>query len=984
MTLPSDWVESIFHGAREISDPRLRRKYLDDRCQGNEELRDEVESLLRFDSDDSILEHGLAGATPMDEDFVYPDRIGQYRILGILGSGGMGVVYEALQEKPRRKVALKVLRPALMTEKLLRRFEFEAEALGSLHHPGIAQIHAAGMIDTPTLRQPYFAMERIYGHSLATYAKDSTPSIREKLELFLKISDAVHHAHQNGVIHRDLKPDNILVDPEGQPKILDFGIARVAREEKDPAPRGTELGEVIGTLGYMSPEQAGGELEVDIRTDIYSLGVILFELLSGQLPIDLAGESTPNAIRLIQEKEPRRLGSLDRSLKGDLTVIAAKALEKSRGRRYVAVSELAADIRRHLSFQPIEAQPPSSRYLLKKFIRRNRALMLTLSTIVIGLGIGASFGISGLLSARRARDEAVSQRQMTRAAIEVLGRAFGYDNPGHPVPVVAARSYLDHAAREVRRRSQELAGMDATLLRIIGATYRGMGLLEDAVSQLEQASEVSRRTFGREGAETLLIDFELIRAYQSQQRFEEAHELAQLASGASTQVHGSDDELTLSLIEAESEVLFKIGELSQAEERARHVLAKRQNKGDGDPAGLASTKLTLGTILGRRGALDEAHELVMESLRWNRANLGEVDPSTNRCRGTLAHLNRNLGLFSEAERLYGEFLEIEQELYGKEHPRYATALLERADVLNQLRRHTEAEALSREALNILEELHGPESFETVDCLATLAGYVLAVGKHREAEMLSRRAIKVLDKVQTAAPTQRAHCLNALSAALVVQGKTKEAEARIDQSLEIALDVYGDFHPETLTLRQNHARVLTETGRYEDALLVREDVLDAFAEMFGEENIRTSRAHYELGRLLVTMKDYDNATNHIEAAVHGFEARLGEEHKETAVAHYVLGFIRKEQGELPEALELTEKAFRRLSIALGEDHLDVLDAAVVLARLYEQLGYDKECETLLQDQIAAQRDALSPNRQHLRWAEAFLETIQSQAPASVAR
>ena len=289
-----------------------------------------------------------------------PATIGRYRIIRLLGAGGMGTVYEAEQDHPRRKVALKVLKYGLPSPDVLWRFEQEAEVLGRLQHPGIARIYEAGQAETGRgVAQPYFAMELVHGVPLLEYAQAHHLNTRQRLELMVKVSEAVQHAHQLGVIHRDLKPANILVEESGQPKILDFGVARVADREAQ-ATRQTEVGQIVGTLAYMSPEQVSGDpLAVDTRSDVYALGVILYELLAGRLPYPISRQ-LPEAVQTIREEEPTSLSSVNRTFRGDIETIVGKALEKEKTRRYASAEELAADIQHYLKDEPITARPPST------------------------------------------------------------------------------------------------------------------------------------------------------------------------------------------------------------------------------------------------------------------------------------------------------------------------------------------------------------------------------------------------------------------------------------------------------------------------------------------------------------------------------------------------------------------------------------------------------------------------------------------------
>jgi serine/threonine protein kinase/tetratricopeptide (TPR) repeat protein len=312
-----------------------------------------------------------------------PAVIGHYRIIRLLGEGGMGAVYEAEQETPRRTIALKIIKPGFGTPRHLRRFEQEAQALGRLQHPGIAQIYEAGTADTGWGLQPYFAMEFIRGKTLREYVRERQLTTRQRLDLMARIAEAVHHAHERGLIHRDLKPGNIVVDETGQPKILDFGIARITDSDIE-ATRQTDVGQLIGTLAYMSPEQVLADpLQLDTRSDVYALGVILYELLAGDLPYDIGHSQLHEAIQTIRDTDPAPLSSIQRIYRGDIETIVAKALEKDKERRYASAADLAEDIRRHLANQPIKARPPSASYQLHKFYRRHKAGVIGTATALV-------------------------------------------------------------------------------------------------------------------------------------------------------------------------------------------------------------------------------------------------------------------------------------------------------------------------------------------------------------------------------------------------------------------------------------------------------------------------------------------------------------------------------------------------------------------------------------------------------------------------
>ncbi len=416
---------SVFEAARLLRGDE-RSRFLDRACGDDGELRVEVDGLLATLEQGTfaaLSEEGIAIARdalervllesesdPAPRDAWLPERVGPYRVVRLLARGGMGVVYVAEQGVPKRLIALKLVHPMYVTPARLRRFRQEAELLGRLEHPGIARIYSAGTFDAGHGEQPYFAMELVEGSDLATHVTARALPVASKLELLATVCDAVEYAHGKGVVHRDLKPDNVLVDPHEQPKVLDFGVARASESSAALSTMVTEEGDLLGTIAYMAPEQLDGVAErITPRVDVYALGAIAFELLAGRLPHDLVGLPLTAAMQILRDKEPARLGELRPELAGDLETIVGKALEKEPERRYASAADLAADLRAFVEHRPIVARPPTRLDRLRKFARRNKALVggsaATLAAIVIGSIAALIFALRAERNAEVARTE---------------------------------------------------------------------------------------------------------------------------------------------------------------------------------------------------------------------------------------------------------------------------------------------------------------------------------------------------------------------------------------------------------------------------------------------------------------------------------------------------------------------------------------------------------------------------------------------------
>lgn len=831
----------------------------------------------------------------------HPEQIGPFRILDILGEGGMAIVYLAEQSTPvKRRVALKILKPGMDTKQVVARFESERQALAVLDHPNIAKVFDGGVTE---FGRPYFVMERVNGVPITDYCDDNRLSTEKRVELFSEVCSAVQHAHHKGLIHRDLKPSNLLVGVvDGHPhvKVIDFGIAKAATMPLGEQTQVTRIGQIIGTPQYMSPEQADSSgMDVDTRTDIYSLGVVLYELLVGIVPLNLAAIGD-HAIRVaLREKDPSKpstriseLGdtqndiakarrtdptSLKHQLEGDLDWIVMQAIAKDRTERYETAHALATECTRFLKHEPVLARPPSAGYLLQRFVRRNRLMVMASTVAVVAILAGAAAATLGFIEATEAQKVAEQEKVTAEETTRFLIDLFEVSNPWLNSPVntksgtdITAREILDRGAERIRNELQDQPEVRSGLMTAMGRVFMGLGLPERARPLILDGLEARRQVYPP----------------------------GHIGIGDSLMALGGFH--------------LSVGEFEEAVAAQREAISIYENAWGKDVLGLGWMLNRLAVTLSSNGNLNEALELQLRSLDILRKD-PDPDPSTLGKRiSDLGFVQYQLSRFQDAAISFQEAIEILSETDS--HGLYARALANLAAAYMSSGRMAESQELQEEALAIKRDWFGPEHTETAYSMANLSFLYQYFGDFEKSAAYKRESIDIFSKQLGENHPNIAIILGGLGWDLSLQGKYPEAETTMLDALGRIRNSLGPDNMREPSILNTLGEMYAAQGRSEEAETRFRDAMRITAKAKVE--------HAETGRALGGLAGLPNSTLSVEDreqyfndSLNNLENTSGLGTPEAAIIQMNFGVFRFEQGDESSARELFRAGMDHLAAAL---------------------------------------------------------------------
>ena len=981
---PVRWekIQSLFEKALELN-PSERENFLKEECSNDKELFDEIMSLLAADEKQhSIFSGSAADYLAIDDTNLDGKLFGNYRAIKQIGAGGMGSVYLAERADGlfEQKVALKIVKPGMNSHEIISRFEEERQILARLQHPNIATLLDGGISE---LGLPYFTMEYVEGKPITEYSDYNNLTIEQRLELFKKVCEAVLYAHQNLVIHRDIKPSNILVQEDGTVKLLDFGIAKVFEEDKDQK-FVTRTGMRVMTPEYASPEQVKGQ-PVSTATDIYSLGLILYQLLTGCPPYEVPSTSALEMERIICLTEPQKpstmvtkiissvdgkkktspdyvsekrkttIPKLKKRISGDLDNICLMAIRKEPERRYNSVVQFITDIDNHLNGLPVSARKSTASYRTKKFIQRHKVGVVIATIAVMLIAMVTAFYTIQLAEER---DKAELEAEKSKKVSEFLAGIFKVADPEQSRgETITARELLDNGVKRIEKELADQPEVLANMLGVTGNVYKSLGLYDNALVLLQKAYSINDSLLGSDSPETVKSLNDLANLNFAMGDYESAIDKFDKTLEKRKTIYG---EKSLEVAESMNDlgmVLREEGDYKQSEKLLITSLSIRKKLLPLTSPEVAQSINNLGLLKEDLGEYNEAKKLIEEALVMKEKIYGKIHPSVTETIGNLAMLLQQMGDYEEASKLFNKTLVVDKQLYGEVHPSISTDLYNIASNTALMGDLNSADKLYSEVLELDKKLLGEEHPYIALDLNNLAGILSDKGEYAKAEKLYKESLALNEKIYGKEHPEVATSMSNLGVMYNRWGKYSLAEPLLKSALDMRIKLLGENHPNVVTSLNIYAALLSSEGKYKEAVAQYRKSLSLRIKMLGEDHPHTANAFLGLGNALIEVKEYKEAEEKINKGLEAYKKKLPADHWNISYAESLLGKCYSREGKYEQAEKLLLGAFKNLLDKRGKDDRLTISTIKMLIKNYERWGKKDQAEKFVKLLSAADADNL---------------------------
>ena len=968
---PERWekIQSLFEKALELNTSE-RENFLKQECGDDSDLFNEVISLLIADEKQhSIFSGSVSDYIPVDDTTLDGKVFGNYRAIKQIGTGGMGSVYlaERADGHFEQKVALKIVKPGMNSNEIITRFEGERQILARLQHPNIARLLDGGISE---MGLPYFTMEYVEGKPITEYCDENNLTIEQRLELFKKVCEAVLYAHQNLVIHRDIKPSNILVEEDGTVKLLDFGIAKVFEEDEDlkfVARTGTR----VMTPEYASPEQVRGE-PVSTATDIYSLGLILYQLLTGCPPYEVTSTSALEMERIICLTEPQKpstmitkisssgaateqktspdfisrkrkitIPKLKKRISGDLDNICLMAIRKEPERRYSSIAQFITDIDNHLTGLPITARKSTAGYRTRKFIQRHKVGVVITAIAVIVIALVTTFYTIQLAEER---DKAQLEAEKAKKVSEFLAGIFQVSDPEQSKgETITARELLDNGVKRIENELSDQPEVLANMLGVTGNVYKSLGLYDNALLLLQKSFFINDSLLGDDSPETVKSLNDLASLNFAMGEYESAIEKFSEALTKRKTIYGEESLEAAESMNDLAMVLREQGDYDQSEKLLNESLSIRKKLLSSESSEVAQSINNLGLLKEDMGDLDEAKKLLEESLQIKEKIYGKVHPSYSETIGNLAFLLQQLGEYEEASKLFKETLQIDKQLYGDVHPSISTDLYNIASNTALMGDLNRAEKLYTDVLELDKKLLGEEHPYIALDLNNLAGILSDKGDYSKAETLYKESLTLNRKIYGSEHPEVATSMSNLGVMYNRWGMYSKAEPLLKDALAMRIKLLGENHPNVVTSLNIYAALLASEGRYKEAVEQYRKSLALRIKMLGEDHPHTANAFLGLGNALIETSNFEEAEEKINRGLEAYRKKLPADHWNISYAESMLGKCYLREGKYEQAEKILLQAYNNLLDKRGKEDRMTITALKRLIKNYELWGKSNQAD-----------------------------------------